>query len=159
MKVKCALSLHRKKEKNKPLSQIISEIAEEMDLSEDSIENYLIAVTTFKPKYNADFYGSDEDEDYYSSAVDSADNCLYTEHIFFYTFFANIVTNFISLNACINYWNDMYIIFLKLVYTSFKIAEFFFINSKMPEMLHIINIKKNSIKRDSAFFVLLRMAS
>ena len=80
---KIAYLYYRKKENDKPLSQIISEIAEEMDLSEDSIENYLIAVTTFKPKYNADFYGSDEDEDYYSSAVDSADNCLYTEHIFF----------------------------------------------------------------------------
>ena len=64
------------------MSQIISEIAEVMDLTEDSIENYLVAVTTFKPKYNADFYGSDED-DYYSSAVDSAENCLDTEHIFF----------------------------------------------------------------------------
>ena len=72
-----------KKENDKPLSQIISEIAEEMGLTEDSIENYLIAVTTFKPKYNADFYGSDEDDDYYSSAVDSAENSLDTEHIFF----------------------------------------------------------------------------
>ena len=80
---KIAYLYYRKKEANKPLSQIISEIAEVMDLAEDSIENYLIAVTNFKPKYNADFYGSDEDEDYYSSAVDSADNRLDTEHIFF----------------------------------------------------------------------------
>ena len=80
---KIAYLYYRKKEKNKPLSQIIAEIAEEMNLAEDSIENYLVAVTNFKPKYNADFYGSDEDEDYYSSAVDSADNCLDTEHIFF----------------------------------------------------------------------------
>ena len=54
-----------------------------MDLTEKSIENYLIAVTDFKPKYNADFYGSDEDEDYYSSAVDSADNDLDTERVYF----------------------------------------------------------------------------
>ena len=80
---KIAYLYYRKKEKNKPLSQIISEIAEVMDLSEDSIENYLVAVTTFKPKYNADFYGSDEDEDYYSSAVDSAENNLDTERIYF----------------------------------------------------------------------------
>lgn len=45
-----------------------------MNLTEDSIENYLIAVTTFKSKYNADFYGSDEDDDFYSFAVDSAEN-------------------------------------------------------------------------------------
>ena len=80
---KTAYLYYQKKENDKPLSQIISEIAEEMDLTEDSIENYLIAVTTFKPKYNADFYGSDEDEDYYSSAVDSAENNLDTERIYF----------------------------------------------------------------------------
>ena len=73
---KIAYLYYRKKEKNKP-------IAEEMGLTEDSIENYLVAVTTFKPKYNADFYGSDEDDDYYSSAVDSAENNLDTERIYF----------------------------------------------------------------------------
>ena len=80
---KIAYLYYRKKEKNKPLSQIISEIAEEMNLTEDSIENYLVAVTNFKPKYNADFYGSDKDDDFYSSAVDSAENNLDTEHIYF----------------------------------------------------------------------------
>ena len=80
---KIAYLYYQKKENDKPLSQIISEIAEVMDLTEDSIENYLIAVTNFKPKYNADFYGSDEDEDYNSSAVDSAENNLDTERIYF----------------------------------------------------------------------------
>lgn len=80
---KIAYLYYRKKEKNKPLSQIISEISDEMDLSEESIENYLIAVTNFKPKYNADFYGSDEDDDYYSSAVNYAENDLDTERVYF----------------------------------------------------------------------------
>ena len=80
---KIAYLYYQKKENDKPLSQIISEIAEEMGLTEDSIENYLIAVTTFKPKYNADFYGSDEDDDYYSSAVSSTENSLDTERIYF----------------------------------------------------------------------------
>lgn len=80
---KIAYLYYQKKENDKPMSQIISEIAEEMNLTEDSIENYLIAVTTFKPKYNADFYGSDEDDDYYSSAVDSVENDLDTERIYF----------------------------------------------------------------------------
>ena len=80
---KIAYLYYPKKGNDKPLSQIISEIAEETDLTEGSIENYLVAVTTFKPKYNADFYGSDEDEDYYSSAVDSAENNLDTERIYF----------------------------------------------------------------------------
>ena len=80
---KTAYLYYQKEENDKPLSQIISEIAEEMNLTEDSIENYLVAVTTFKPKYNADFYGSGEDEDYYSSAVDSAENYLDTERVYF----------------------------------------------------------------------------
>ena len=80
---KIAYIYYQKTEKNKPLLQIISEISDEMDLSEESIENYLIAVTNFKPKYNADFYGSDEDEDYYSSAVNSAENDLDTERLYF----------------------------------------------------------------------------
>ena len=80
---KIAYLYYQKKENDKPLSQIISEITAEMDLTEDSIENYLIAVTNFKPKYNADFYGSDEDEDYYSSAVNSAENDLDTERLYF----------------------------------------------------------------------------
>ena len=80
---KIAYLYYQKKENDKPLSQIISEIAEEMNLTEDSIENYLVAVTTFKPKYNADFYGSDEDDDYYFSAVDSTENSQDTERIYF----------------------------------------------------------------------------
>ena len=80
---KIAYLYYLKKENDKPLSQIISEISDEMDLTEKSIENYLIAVTDFKPKYNADFYGSDEDEDYYSSAVNSAENDLDTERVYF----------------------------------------------------------------------------
>ena len=80
---KIAYLYYQKTEKNKPLSQIISEISDEMDLSEESIENYLIAVTNFKPKYNADFYSSDENDDYYSSAVDSVDNDLDTERVYF----------------------------------------------------------------------------
>ena len=80
---KIAYLYYQKTEKNKPLLQIISEIAAEMNLTEESIENYLIAVTNFKPKYNTDFYSSDKDDDYYSSAVDSADNDLDTERVYF----------------------------------------------------------------------------
>ena len=80
---KIAYLYYQKKENDKPLSQIISEITDEMDLTEDSIENYLIAVTDFKPKYYTNFYGSDEDDDYYSSAVDSVENNLDTERVYF----------------------------------------------------------------------------
>ena len=74
---------YRRKEKAEPLSQIISEISKELNLTEESVEDYIIAVSTFKPKYNADFYASDDEEDYYSSAVDTVDNNLDTERIYF----------------------------------------------------------------------------
>ena len=52
-------------------------------LTEESVENYLVAVSTFKPKYNADFYASDDEDDFYSSAVDSVANDLDTEALYF----------------------------------------------------------------------------
>ena len=81
---KIAYLYYRKKENAEPLSQLISEIAKELNLTEESVEDYIIAVSTFKPKYNADFYASDdEDDDYYSSTVDSVDNSLDTERLYF----------------------------------------------------------------------------
>ena len=76
---KIAYLYYRKKGKNNSLSEIISEIAAELNLTEESVENYLVAVSTFKPKYNADFYASDDEDDFYSSAVDSVANDLDTE--------------------------------------------------------------------------------
>lgn len=93
---KIAYLYYQKKENDKPLSQIISEIAEIMNLTEDSIENYLVAVTTFKPKYNADYYGSDEADDFYSSVVDSAENNLDTEHIYFKLIYQEKLLNALS---------------------------------------------------------------
>ena len=80
---KIAYLYYRKKGKNNSLSEIISEIAAELNLTEESVENYLVAVSTFKPKYNADFYVSDDENDYYSSAVDSVANNLDTEELYF----------------------------------------------------------------------------
>ena len=54
-----------------------------MNLTEESVENFLVAVSTFKPKYNADFYASDDEDDYYSSAVGSVANDLDTEALYF----------------------------------------------------------------------------
>ena len=48
--------LYYQKKDNNSLSEIIVEIAVELNLTEESVENYLVAVSTFKPKYNADFY-------------------------------------------------------------------------------------------------------
>ncbi len=80
---KIAYLYYRKKGKNNSLSEIISEIAAELNLTEESVENYLVAVSTFKPKYNADFYASDDEDDFYSSAVDSVANDLDTEALYF----------------------------------------------------------------------------
>ena len=80
---KIAYLYYRKKGKNNSLSEIISEIAAELNLTEESVENYLVAVSTFKPKYNADFYASNDEDDFYSSAVDSVANDLDTEALYF----------------------------------------------------------------------------
>ena len=80
---KIAYLYYRRKENAEPLSQIISEISKELNLTEESVEDYIIAVSTFKPKYNADFYASEDDDDYYSSSVDSVENNLDTERIYF----------------------------------------------------------------------------
>ena len=62
---KIAYLYYRKKGKNNSLSEIISEIAAELNLTEESVENYLVAVSTF------------------SSAVDSVANDLDTEALYF----------------------------------------------------------------------------
>ena len=75
--------LYYQKKDNNSLSEIIVEIAVELNLTEESVENYLVAVSTFKPKYNADFYANDDEDDFYSSAVDSVANDLDTEALYF----------------------------------------------------------------------------
>ena len=75
--------LYYQKKDNNSLSEIIVEIAVELNLTEESVENYLVAVSTFKPKYNADFYASDDEDNYYSSAMDSVANDLDTEALYF----------------------------------------------------------------------------
>ena len=75
--------LYYRKKDNNSLSEIITEIAAELNLTEESVENYLVAVSTFKPKYNADFYANDDEDDFYSSAVDSVANHLDTEALYF----------------------------------------------------------------------------
>lgn len=80
---KIAYLYYRRKEKAEPLSQIISEISEELNLTEESVKEYIIAVSTFKPKYNADFYTDEDEDDFYSSTVDSVENNLDTERLYF----------------------------------------------------------------------------
>ena len=80
---KIAYLYYRKKGKNNSLSEIISKIAAELNLTEESVEKFLVAVSTFKPKYNADFYANDDEDGFYSSAVDSVANDLDTEALYF----------------------------------------------------------------------------
>ena len=80
---KIARLYYQKNNGEKTIYDITSEIATEMNLTEKSVEDYITAVATFKPKYNADFYESDnEDENYYSAVNSVADNCT-TEDWFF----------------------------------------------------------------------------
>ena len=80
---KIAYLYFQKKDSNNSLSELISEIAAELELTEESVENYLVAVSTFKPKYNADYYANDDEDSFYSSAVDSVANDLDTEALYF----------------------------------------------------------------------------
>ena len=80
---KVAYLYYQKKENDKPPNQIIAEIANETGITAESVKDYLVAVSTFKPKYNADFYASDDEDDYYSSAVDAVEDNLATERIYF----------------------------------------------------------------------------
>lgn len=80
---KIAYLYFQKKDSNNSLSELISEIAAELNLKEESVENYLVVVSTFKPKYNADFYANDDEDSFYSSAVDSVANDLDTEALYF----------------------------------------------------------------------------
>ena len=75
--------LYYQKKDNNSLSEIIPEIAAELEITEENVEEYIIAVSTFKPKYNADYYANDDEDVFYSSAVDSVANDLDTEALYF----------------------------------------------------------------------------
>ena len=75
--------LYYQKKDNNSLSEIIVEIAAELNLTEESVEKYLVTVSTYKTKYNADFYANDDEDVLYSSAVDSVANDLNTEALYF----------------------------------------------------------------------------
>jgi len=75
--------LYFQKKDNNSLSEILSGIAAELNLTEECVEKFLVAVSTFKPKYNADFYANDDEDGFYSSAVDAVANDLDTEALYF----------------------------------------------------------------------------
>ena len=74
--------LYYQKKDNNSLSEIIVEIAVELNLTEESVENYLVAVSTFKPKYNADFYASDDEDNYYALADLRKPDRLLIEYVY-----------------------------------------------------------------------------
>lgn len=79
---KIARLYYLKSNGKKTTCEIITEIAAELNLTEKSVEDYIIAVAGFKPKYNAEFY-ADEDEEYNASAIDSVADRYTTEDWFF----------------------------------------------------------------------------
>ena len=80
---KIARLYYQKSDGSKTVTEIITEIAAELNLTEKSVEDYITAVAGFKPKYNADFYTDDEDEEYNASAIDTVANSYTTEDWFF----------------------------------------------------------------------------
>ena len=79
---KIARLYYQKSDGSKTVTEIIAEIAAELNLTEKSVEDYIIAVAGFKPKYNAEFY-ADDDEEYNASAIDSVADRYTTEDWFF----------------------------------------------------------------------------
>ena len=75
--------LYYQKKDNNSLSEIIPEIAAELEITKENVEECIIAVSTFKPKYNADYYANDDEDVFYSSAVDSVATDLDTEALYF----------------------------------------------------------------------------
>lgn len=68
---KIARLYYAKSDDKKTTREIITEIARELELTEKSVEDYITAVATFKPKYNADFYVEEEDGEFFSPIPDS----------------------------------------------------------------------------------------
>lgn len=68
---KIARLYYAKSDDKKTTREIITEIAKELELTEKSVEDYITAVATFKPKYNADFYVEEEDGDFFSPIPDN----------------------------------------------------------------------------------------
>ena len=80
---KIARLYYLKSDGRKTVTEIIIEIATELNLTEKSVEDYITAVAGFKPKYNAEFYANDEDEEYNASAIDTVADRYTTEDWFF----------------------------------------------------------------------------
>ena len=76
---KVALLYYQKNVGINTTRDIISEIAEELSLSEKSVKTYVTAIAAFKTKYNADYYADDEDDEFYSPIPDN----YTTEDLFF----------------------------------------------------------------------------
>lgn len=68
---KIARLYYAKSDEKKTAQKIIAEIAKELELTEKSVEDYITAVATFKPKYNVNFYIEEEDGEFYSPIPDS----------------------------------------------------------------------------------------
>lgn len=91
---KIAFLYYQKSADNKSFDDIITEITNEMKLTEGSVRNLINAVVTFKPKYNAVFYGSDdEDSEFYADIAGD----LATEELFFIGYRRELLSN--ALNA------------------------------------------------------------
>ncbi len=68
---KIARLYYAKSDDKKTTREIITEIARELELTEKSVEDYITAVATFKPKYNVDFYVEEEDGEFFSPIPDN----------------------------------------------------------------------------------------
>lgn len=75
--------LHSQQPKSKPLEKVIADIAKELNISENTVRNCIIASTHFKQNNNIDIHNKDNEIYFISSITDVEINTLSPEDIYF----------------------------------------------------------------------------
>ena len=75
--------LYSQQPKSKPLKKVIADIAKKLNISENTVQNCIIASTQFKQNNNIDIHNKDNENCFSSSITDVEINTLSPEDIYF----------------------------------------------------------------------------
>lgn len=75
--------LHSQQPKSKPLEKVIADIAKELNISENTVQNCIITSTQFKQNNNLDIHNKDNENYFNLSITDVEINTLSPEDIYF----------------------------------------------------------------------------
>lgn len=75
--------LHSQQLKSKPLEKVIADIAKELNISENTVQNCIITSTQFKQNNNLDIHNKDNENYSSSSTADTEIDTLSSEDIYF----------------------------------------------------------------------------